>query len=57
MKNKRTSTKITPSVKYQDKTNWKRVFNQSQNQSDQNAAKDTENPVLSNVRFTKVNRK
>lgn len=42
------------SKKYQDKTDWKKVYEQSQKEADKEAARDDENPVLKNARFKRL---
>ena len=45
------------SKKAQDKTNWIKIYNQSQSTADRVASQDAENPVLKNTRFKRINDK
>ncbi|MDH5181310.1 MAG: hypothetical protein OEZ39_08180 [Gammaproteobacteria bacterium] len=38
----------------QDKTDWKRVYNETQSNVDRNAKADNENPVLTKARFHRL---
>ena len=54
-------TKIDPekdvSIRVQDKTDWSKVYKKSQASVDREAATDIENPILKNVRFSRINKK
>ncbi len=44
-------------MKAQDKTDWKKIYNQTQVAADREAGQDTENPVLKNAKFKRLNDK
>ncbi|MFK5949246.1 MAG: hypothetical protein QM500_10820 [Methylococcales bacterium] len=41
----------------QDKTDWKKIYNQTQATADRKAGEDTENPVMKNAKFKRLNDK
>ncbi len=46
-----------PSIKAQDKTDWKKIYNQSQASADRDAAQDKENPILKKSQFKRLSDK
>ena len=51
------SSKSAESKTNQDKTDWNKIYNKPQSTVDREAAKDSENPVLSKSRFKRINDK
>ncbi len=45
------------SIQAQNKTDWKKIYNQTQATADREARQDTENPILKNAKFKKLNDK
>lgn len=57
MKKTKINSEKDISKKIQDKTDWPKVYKKPQENVDREAAADTENPILKNVRFYRVNKK
>jgi len=53
----KTNSNNSASIKAQDKTDWKKVYNQTQATSDREARQDTENPVLKKSKFKRLHDK
>lgn len=57
MKKTKINSEKDVSKKIQDKTDWAKVYKKLQANVDREAAADTENPVLKNARFYRLNKK